>query len=56
MQNKITKQNLKVHKPDYLFQPQLGHIKVMDFHLAKWMIEEGYKMGKKAVPKIRKMI
>ncbi len=56
MQHEITKDNLKVHQPDFLIQPKIGYIKPFDFHLAEELIREGYNETKKQLPAIKKML
>ncbi len=43
MQDQITQKNMLTEKPDFLIRPKLGSIRAFDFHLAKPMIEEGYR-------------
>ncbi|MFC1731712.1 patatin-like phospholipase family protein [candidate division KSB1 bacterium] len=56
MQDQITQKNLLKFKPDFLIQPSLGSSGVFDFHKAKEMIEEGYKQGKKIIPKLKRLL
>ena len=45
METQITAIRLKADPPDILIQPNLGHIKFLDFNRAKEAISEGYKEG-----------
>jgi NTE family protein len=47
MQDQITQKNMLTEKPDFLIRPKLGSIRAFDFHLAKPMIEEGYRETRK---------
>ena len=42
MECQITESRLAVDKPDLLIQPELGHIRFLEFNRAKEAIEEGY--------------
>ncbi len=54
LQDQLTKKNLEKHEPNYLIRPQIGQTSVFDFHKAKKLIAEGYKQGKKIIPKLKK--
>ncbi len=56
MQDQITQKNLLTEKPDFLIRPRLGPIRAFDFHLAKPMIEEGYRKTKKILREIKSVI
>jgi NTE family protein len=56
MQDQITQKNLLTEKPDFLIRPRLGPIRAFDFHLAKPMIDEGYRQTKKILKKIKSKI
>jgi len=56
MQDGITQKNLVLHKPDILLQPVLGASSIFDFHHAKKMIDIGYKIAKKQIPNIKKLL
>ena len=45
METQITVTNLKTDPPDILIQPNLGHLKFLEFNRAKEAIAEGYKEG-----------
>ncbi|MEA3548090.1 MAG: hypothetical protein U9R66_10560, partial [Thermodesulfobacteriota bacterium] len=45
METQITATNLKTDPPDILIQPNLGHLKFLEFNRAKEAIAEGYKEG-----------
>ena len=46
METQITAIRLKADPPDILIQPNLGHIKFLEFNRAKEAIAEGYKEGR----------
>lgn len=52
MEQRITQNNLEMHKPDILLQPALGHLGLFDFDQAAETIEEGRKVTKKAFTEI----
>jgi len=52
METQITAANLKTDPPDILIQPNLGHLKFLEFNRAKEAIAEGYKEGRKQIKKI----
>ena len=56
MQDQITQKNLLTEKPDFLIRPRLGPIRAFDFHLAKPMIDEGYRQTKKILKEIKAKI
>jgi NTE family protein len=45
METQITATNLKTDPPDILIQPNLGHLKFLEFNRAEEAIAEGYKEG-----------
>ncbi len=51
METQITAANLKTDPPDILIQPNLGHLKFLEFNRAKEAIAEGYKEGRKQIKK-----
>jgi NTE family protein len=51
MERQITVTNLKTDPPDILIQPNLGHLKFLEFNRAKEAIAEGYKEGRKQIKK-----
>ena len=53
MSTQITTTRLKVDAPDILIQPELGHIKFLDFNRGKEAIECGYMAAKKAIDNIK---
>lgn len=52
MECQITESRLAVDKPDLLIQPQLGHIRFLEFNRAKEAIEEGYIAAKEQIHSI----
>jgi len=56
MQDQITQKNLLTEKPDFLIRPRLGPIRAFDFHLAKPMVEEGYRQTKKILHELKAKI
>jgi len=46
MEEQITTANLKTDPPDLLIQPDLGHIKLLEFNRAEEAIAEGYTKAK----------
>ncbi len=56
MQDEITQKNLTLYKPDILLQPVLGASSIFDFHHAKQLIDVGYRVAKKQIPDIKKML
>jgi len=53
MEARITETRLRLDPPDLLIQPNLGHIKLMEFNRAQETIDAGYK---ETMRKIRDMI
>ncbi|RZB34580.1 MAG: NTE family protein [Desulfobacteraceae bacterium Eth-SRB1] len=51
METQITATNLKTDPPDILIQPNLGHLRFLEFNRAKEAIAEGYKEGRKQIKK-----
>ena len=56
MQHKITNQNLKKDKPDFLIRTKLGYVQPFDFQLAEQVIDHGYSQTKKIIPKLKKLL
>ena len=56
MENQITRNNMKIHKPDILIQPAVSHLKIFDFHRAGPTIEEGYNSASALITRIRQTI
>jgi NTE family protein len=54
MEAQITEAQLKIHPPDILIRPRLGHIKIMDFDTAAETIEEGYRATREALKQGKK--
>lgn len=54
--NQVTEQNLKIHKPDILITPQLGHLGMFEFTKSEYSIEEGYNQTKKIIPELKKLL
>ena len=42
MQDRITRSRMAGDPPDVMVAPQLGHIRLLDFHRAEEAIDEGY--------------
>ena len=53
MQERITRINLAVDRPDILIQPRLGELKMMNFDHVEHAIEEGYIETKEKIEDIR---
>jgi NTE family protein len=51
METQITATNLKTDPPDILIQPNLGHLKFLEFNRAEEAIAEGYEEGRKQIKK-----
>jgi NTE family protein len=51
METQITATNLKTDPPDILIQPNLGHLKFLEFDRAEEAIAEGYKEGCEQIKK-----
>ena len=49
MSAQITRTRLKIDSPDILIQPELDHIKFLDFNKGKEAIECGYEATKKII-------
>ena len=56
MEEQITAANLKIHPPDILIQPNLGHIGILDYHRASEVIEVGYKAAIQALDKSKRKL
>jgi len=56
MEHRITQNNLKIHKPDILIQPSLGHLGLFDFDQAAETIGEGRVVTKKVIDEIVNII
>ncbi|GJM15416.1 MAG: esterase [Thermodesulfobacteriota bacterium] len=48
----ITEYKFKEHPPDLVISPPLSHIKVMDFHNGKSIVEIGREAAKKVLPEL----
>ncbi len=55
-QRRITEYKFKEHPPDLVISPPLSHIKVMDFHNGKSIVEIGREAAKKVLPELLKRI
>lgn len=55
MQDQITQKNLIEYPADLLLQPELGHIRGVDFHKAEEMIQIGYEMTLKQETSLREL-
>lgn len=51
-QRKITEYKFKEHPPDLVISPPLSHIKVMDFHNGKSIVEIGKEAAKRVMPEL----
>lgn len=51
-QKKITEYKFKEQPPDVVIAPSLSHIKVMDFHKGKSIVEIGKEAAKKVLPEL----
>ena len=49
MESQITAIRLKTDPPDILIQPNLGHLRFLEFNRAKEAIDEGYKEGRNQI-------
>ena len=49
METQITAIRLKTDPPDILIQPNLGHLKFLEFNRAKEAIDEGYKVSREKI-------
>lgn len=56
LERSVTKANLKLHKPDILIQPKLGHLDMFDFHEAASAIKEGNKSTQQVLSKLKDML
>jgi NTE family protein len=52
IQNKITENNLLRFQPDFIIQPELPGIKLLEFDKAELAIEEGYRKTKQIIPEL----
>lgn len=55
-QRKITEYKFKEHPPDLIISPPLSHIKVMDFHNGKSIVEIGREAAQKVLPELLKKL
>ncbi len=55
-QRKITEYKFKERPPDIVISPPLSHIKVMDFHNGKAIVEIGREAAKKVLPELLEKI
>ncbi len=56
MQERITRINLAVDRPDILIQPRLGELKMMNFDRVEHAIEEGYIGAKEKLEDIQTLL
>lgn len=56
MQERITRMNLAVDRPDILIQPRLGGLKMMNFDRVSYAIEEGYIGVKEKLEDIKTLL
>lgn len=52
MSKRITEANLRIHPPDVLVRPAVGHLGLFDFARAAEAIEEGYARMVEAMPEV----
>ena len=55
-QRRITEFKFKEHPPDVVITPPLSHIKVMDFHNGKSIVDIGRQAAKKVLPEMLKKL
>lgn len=56
MEDKLSEKNLEIYKADVLIRPKLESTSIFDFHYAKRLIDEGYRVTKKQIPKIKRLL
>ena len=56
MEDELSEKSLEIHKTDVLIRPKLGSTSIFDFHHAKKLISEGYKVTKAQIPKIKRLL
>lgn len=56
MQLQITEKNIALNRPDILIRPALGSARIFDFHKAKGMIEKGFELMEKELPKLKRLL
>ncbi len=56
MQERITRVNLAVDKPDILIQPRLGELKMMNFDQVEHSVEQGYISVQETLEDIQNML
>lgn len=55
-QTQMSKLNIELHQPDFVIQPDLPAIHVLEFHKAKELIEIGYQATQKIIPEIKEKL
>ena len=56
MQDQITRARLAGEPPHVMLAPQLNDLKILDFNRAEEAIEEGRRVTRHALPKIRDLL
>jgi NTE family protein len=56
MQLQITEKNIALNSPDILIRPALGSARIFDFHKARGMIEKGFKVMEKEIPRLKRLL
>jgi NTE family protein len=56
MEDQLAEKNFMIHKPDILLRPRLESASIFDFHHAKKLIDEGYRITKNQIPAIKRLI
>ena len=56
MQLQITEKNIALNSPDILIRPALGSARIFDFHKARGMIEKGFEVMEKEIPRLKRLL
>ncbi len=56
MQRQITEKNIALNSPDILIRPALGSARIFDFHKARGMIEKGFAVMEKEIPRLKRLL
>lgn len=56
MEDQLAEKNFVIDAPDILIRPKLEFARIFDFHHAKKLIDEGYRITKKQIPDIKKLL
>ncbi len=54
-ENKVTRQNLRIHKPDVMIQPRVGHITAVNFKFIPETLQEGVDAVNRTLPKLKRI-